>query len=135
VDGGGDVRVPERAGNALRVVDARGKVRTAAGTGEKGSSGDGGPAWEATFNGPKRLGVDRGGSVLIADTENHTVGRYLPEEGKVARVAGTGRKGKGGPGGDPLKAELSQPHGVYVDPSGVLYIADSGNDRVLKLER
>jgi hypothetical protein len=73
--------------------------------------------------------------VLIADTENHLVRRCLPEEGKAVRVAGTGRRGPAGPGGDPLKAELSRPHGVSVHPSGALHVADGGNDRVLKRER
>jgi glucose/arabinose dehydrogenase len=48
-------------------------------------------------------------------------------------VAGTGKKGMAGLGGSPLLAELSQPHGVYVDSDGVLYIADSGNNRVLRI--
>jgi hypothetical protein len=59
----------------------------------------------------------------------------LAKDGKIIRVAGTGKKGNAGVAGDPLRAELSQPHGVYVDRLGVLYIADSSNDRVLKIDR
>jgi DNA-binding beta-propeller fold protein YncE len=135
VDGKGNVYVLERSGNALRVVDSQGKVRTVAGTGEKGFSGDGGDARKATLNGPKHLCIDRDGSVLIADTENHVIRRYVPETGKIVRVAGTGKKGTAGLDGPPEKAELNQPHGVCVHPSGAIFITDSSNHRVLKIER
>jgi DNA-binding beta-propeller fold protein YncE len=134
-DAAGNVYVLERAGHALRVVSPDGKIRTVAGTGQKGASGDGGDARKATLNGPKHLCIDRDGSVLIADTENHVIRRYLPKDGTIVRVAGSGQKGTGGVGGPPLKVELSQPHGVWVHASGALYIADSSNHRVLKIER
>lgn len=133
-DDRGNVYILERSGNALRVVDAAGKIRTVAGTGQRGSSGDGGDARQATLNGPKHLCIDRDGNVIVADTENHVIRKYLPREGKIVRVAGTGKKGTAGLGGDPLQAELNQPHGVFVNAGGVLYIADSSNDRVLKIE-
>jgi DNA-binding beta-propeller fold protein YncE len=132
VDARGNVYILERGGHALRVVDPAGKIRTVVGTGKPGDGGDGGDARRATLNGPKHLCIDREGNVLIADTENHLIRKYLPAEGKLVRVAGTGKKGTAGLGGDPLGAELNQPHGVYVDPSGTLYIADSSNNRVLK---
>jgi DNA-binding beta-propeller fold protein YncE len=134
-DAKGNVYILERAGHALRVVDAAGKIRTVAGTGKLGATGDGGDARQATFNGPKHLCIDRDGSVLIADTENHLIRRFLPGNDKIVRVAGTGKKGGAGLGTAPDKAELSQPHGVYVHPSGDLYIADSSNNRVLRIER
>jgi len=134
-DADGNVYILERSGHALRVVARDGKVRTVAGTGEKGAGGDGGDARRATLNGPKHLCLDREGNVLIADTENHLIRMYLPRKGRIVRVAGTDRKGAGGVGGPPLEAELSQPHGVYVHPSGDIYIADSSNHRVLKITR
>jgi DNA-binding beta-propeller fold protein YncE len=71
VDGRGNVYILERSGHALRVVDRTGTIRTVAGNGAKGSSGDGGDARKATLNGPKHLCVDPQGNVVIADTENH----------------------------------------------------------------
>ena len=133
-DAKGNVYVLERSGHALRVVDAAGKIRTVVGTGKSGATGDGGDALKATLNGPKHLGIDRDGAVLIADTENHLIRKYLPAEGKIVRVAGTGKKGTGGVGGPPEKVELNQPHGVYIHPSGTLYITDSSNNRVLRIE-
>jgi hypothetical protein len=135
VDHRGNVYIVERNGNALRVVDPNGRIRTVAGTGQVGFGGDGGPALAATFNGPKHLTVDGNDDVLIADTENHAIRKYLPREGRIVRVAGTGAKGRGGVGGPPESVELDRPHGVYVDATGAIYIADAGNARVLKIER
>jgi len=129
----GNVYVLERSGHALRVVDRDGKVRTVAGTGAKGAGGDGGPSAGATLNGPKHLCVDAAGDVIVADTENHLIRKYLPGEGRIVRVAGTGRRGRSLGGGDPAGADLAQPHGVSIDADGTLVIADSGNDRILKV--
>ena len=134
-DGSGNVFVLERGGHALRVVDSQGKIRTVVGTGQAGMTGDGGDARLATLNGPKHLCFDRDGSVLIADTENHVIRRFVPTTGRIERVAGTGKKGAGGVGGPPELIELSQPHGVFVHASGDLYIADSFNHRILKIVR
>lgn len=132
-DSKGNVYVLERGGHALRVVSPDGKIRTVAGTGKAGGTGDGGDARQATLNGPKHLWVDRQDNVLIADAENNLVRKYLPGTGKIVRVAGTGKKGSEGIGGPPEKAEVSRPHGVYSDPAGVIWIVDSYNDRVLKI--
>jgi len=135
VDREGNVYVLERGGHALRVVRSDGSIKTVVGTGAQGNSGDGGPARDATLNGPKHLCVDRDGSVLIADTENHVIRRYTPRDGRIVRVAGCGRKGAGGVPGSALEAELNQPHGVTIGPGGLLYIVDSSNHRVLRLEK
>lgn len=132
-DRDGSFYILERNGNALRFVDAAGKIRTVVGTGKPGNTGDGGPALEATMKGPKHLCMDRNGTVLIADAENHVIRRYDPKSGKITRVAGTGKQGKAGVGGDPLSCELSRPHGVTIAPDGALIITDSYNDRVLRL--
>lgn len=134
-DGSGNVYILERSGNALRVADKEGRIRTVVNSsGRVGASGDGGAALAATMNGPKHLCVDRDGSVLIADAENHLIRRYVPTTGRIERVAGTGVAGSKGVGGDPLKCQLNRPHGVTVHPqSGELYITDSYNNRVLKI--
>jgi DNA-binding beta-propeller fold protein YncE len=136
VDPAGNLYICERGGHALRVVDKSGRIRTVAGNGEAGFSGDDGPARAATFRGPKHIAVDRDGSVLIVDTENHVVRRYSPADGRVTRVAGTGTAGNRGLGGPPTACELNRPHGVIVQPTtGALYIADSDNHRVLRITR
>jgi DNA-binding beta-propeller fold protein YncE len=133
VNAKGEIYILERTGNALRVVGRDGKIRTVAGTGAKGA--DGGNALEATLNGPKHLCFDLEGNVLIADSENHLIRKYLPASGKIVRVAGNGQKGTNGLNGPPEQAELNQPHGVTVHRDGTLFIADSSNGRVLKIAR
>ena len=132
-DGAGNVYVLERGGHALRVVDSAGKIRTLAGTGQAGPAEDDVPALKATLRGPKHLCLDREQNVLIADTDNHVIRKYLHKTGNLVRVAGTGKKGNSGVGGPPEKAEFNQPHGVCLDAAGTLFIVDSWNDRVLKV--
>jgi DNA-binding beta-propeller fold protein YncE len=133
-DDSGNLWILERGGHALRVVDATGAIRTVAGTGAKGMGT--GKALEAALNGPKHLCIDRDGSVLIADAENHRIVRYNPKDGTLSSVAGTGKSGTAGVGEDPLKAEFNQPHGVIVHPkTGEIYISDASNGRVLKIAR
>jgi DNA-binding beta-propeller fold protein YncE len=135
VDGKGNVYILERGGHALRVVDAQGKIRTVAGTGKSGNTGDGGPAIEATLSGPKHLCIDHDGSVIIADTANHVIRRYRPSDGIIVRLAGTGKKGMSGSGGAPLEVSFNEPHGVTVHPDGTLYIVDSLNNRVFRWQK
>lgn len=131
----GNVYILERNGNALRVVDKSGRIRTVVNaSGKKGGDGDGGAALDATMNGPKHLCIDRDDSVLIADAESHLIRRYVPATGKIERIAGTGVKGSAGVGGDPRQCQLARPHGVTVHPqTGEIFITDSYNNRVLKI--
>lgn len=121
LDPWGNLYICERSGHALRVVDQTGRIRTVAGTGEKGDSGDGGPAREARLDGPKHLFAEASGDVLITDTENHKVRRYSPADGTIRLVAGTG---------------LNRPHGAQVHPrTGEVYVSDSANNRVVRIGR
>ena len=134
-DSKGNLYILERSGHALRVVDRKGKIRTVAGTGKAGNSGDGGDAREATLNSPKHLCIDKDDNVIIADTGNHVIRKYTPADGKIVRIAGTGKKGDSGTGGDPLSVSFNEPHGVCVQRDGTLYIVDSMNNRVFRWEK
>lgn len=132
----GNVYILDRSANQMLVVSPDGKIRTVAGSGEKGAANIGGNAMHAQMNGPKHLAVDRDDSVLIADTENHRILRYNPADESLRLVAGTGKKGRTIVAGAPKQTELAQPHGVIVHrATGDIYIADSGNNRVLKIVR
>lgn len=126
------VYIIEREGNCVRKVDERGIITTIAGTGKKGYSGDGGPAIEATFNGPKGAACDKTGNLFIVDTENHAIRRIDAKTGVISTVAG-GRRGSGGDGGPATEAGLDRPHGVAVGPDGALYIGDTLNHRIRRV--
>jgi hypothetical protein len=130
VDGAGNTYICEREGNCVRKVDAAGVISTVAGTGDKGNAD--GPADKAKFNGPKAVRCDAAGDVYVVDTENQSVRKLDVKAGRVSTVAG-GRRGPGGDGGDALEAGLGRPHGCAVDDKGVLYIADSENQRVRRV--
>ncbi|MDW7995106.1 MAG: hypothetical protein RMI91_10670 [Gemmatales bacterium] len=134
MDKEGRLWILERAGHALRVVFPDGTIRTVAGNGQRGNAL--GAARQAVFNGPKHLCLDRDGTVLIADTENHRIVRFDPKTETITLVAGTGKAGATGLGGDPTRAQLNRPHGVTVHPeTGEIYIADSSNHRIVKIVR
>jgi hypothetical protein len=103
-----------------------------AGNGKVGTSGDGGAAKAATLNYPEQAYVEPNGNVLIAD--RCTVRRYIAKEGRVVRVAGTDSQGNAGLNGLPEWAQLRKPVGITVGPSGAIYIADTDNDRILKID-
>ena len=130
VDEAGRIYICERAGHALRVVEPDGRIRTVAGTGQPGFGGDGGPALQAAVNGPKHISIDADGSVLVTDTENHVIRRYVPSRGTMERVAGTGEQGASGLGGPPTLLQLNRPHGAFRH-RGALYISDSDNHRIV----
>jgi sugar lactone lactonase YvrE len=128
----GNIWILERGGNALRMIDATGRLYTVAGTGEAGPPSDG-RALECTFNGPKYLFCEDSGDVLIADSGNHCIRRYSAAKRTMTTIAGSGKKGKGRAGGTPTATALDEPHGVAVGPDGTIFVADSMNRRILKL--
>ena len=129
MDRAGNTYIAEREGNGIRKVNANGVMSTVAGTGEFGYSGDGGPALAATWGGPKAIRCDHDGNLLVVDTENHAIRRIDAATGIVTTIAG-GRLGGDGDGGPAGEAAMDRPHGLEVDASGNIYIADSNNHRV-----
>ncbi|HEY1795586.1 MAG TPA: hypothetical protein VGG57_05650 [Stellaceae bacterium] len=130
----GTVYILERQGSSLRAVDGRGVISTIAGTTARGYSGDGGPALAAVFDAPKEMAIDRDGSLLIVDTENHAIRRIDHQTGIVTNLAGS-RQGPGGDGGPAELAGLDRPHGAVVGPDGAIYIGDTNNHRIRKVAR
>jgi hypothetical protein len=127
----GDLYICLRNDHKVRQVDMRtGIIQTVAGTGERGYTGDQGPALQASFNGPKEIAVDRNANIVLVDTENHCIRRIEAASGLVTTVAGTGQPGGDGDGGPATAATLKRPHGACVDEVGNIYIGDSENHRV-----
>jgi sugar lactone lactonase YvrE len=118
------VYIVERNGNALRAVDKSGRIRTVIGAGQN----------TPPLNGPKHLAIDREDNVILVDTENHLIRRYNPRDNTLTTIAGTGSKGDGVEPADPLKTGLSRPHGAALAPNGDLYISDSDNHRIIRIQ-
>lgn len=134
LDAKGNLYLVLREGNAVYRIDPKAKrIFHVAGTGEKGHTGDGGPAKLAKLNGPKGISYAPDGSLYIADTESHTIRRIDQKSGAITTVLGTGERGDG-PDGDPLHCKLSRPHGIYVDRKGIVYVGDSESHRVRVLK-
>ncbi len=108
-------------------------ISTIAGNGTAGYSGDGGPAASAELNSPSGVAVDFSGNIYIADYKNNRI-RRVDASGVISTVAGKGTAGYSGDGGPASSAELSTPSGVAVDTSGNIYIADSSNNCVRKVD-
>lgn len=129
MDTKGNTYICEREGNGIRKVDTTGRMSTFAGTGERGYSGDQGPALLATWSAPKAIRCDRHDNLIVVDTENHAIRRIDTATGVVTTIAG-GQRGAHGDNGPASEAGLDRPHGCAIDTRGNILIADSNNHRI-----
>lgn len=132
VDADGNLYIADTENHRVRRVDVTGTIRTIAGTGVAGFSGDGGVATEAQLNEPKDVTVDAAGNVYIADTDNHRI-RGVDPGGQIETFAGTGTQGSAGLGGVATAADLNRPAALLLDGSGNLVIADTDNHRIVEV--
>jgi sugar lactone lactonase YvrE len=110
-------------GHTVRKVDRHGIITTVAGTGERGFSGDGGPATKAQLDVPFAVAADREGNLYITDENNYRI-RKVDKDGIITTFAGTGEGGYSGDGGPATSAKLRDPGGIAFDAPGNLYVAD-----------
>ena len=122
------------SGNLVRKLDTNGIISTVAGsfTYQPVPGGDGGPATSARID-PSDVAVDATGNLYIADYDGHRI-RKVDLAGLITTVAGNGSAGFGGDGGPATAAQSHRPAGVAVDTRGNLYIADSNNYRIRKVD-
>ena len=132
-DGHSNLFLALREGNAVYRIDLKTTtIHHIGGTGKKGYSGDGGPAKTARLSGPKGIAIATNGDIYLADTESHTIRVIRSATGIIETVVGNGTNGDG-PNGDPANCKLNRPHGVFVDLAGNVYIGDSNNHQVRRL--
>ena len=132
VDAAGNIYVSDRENCKVRKVEAAsGTVKAFAGDGYFWSDGDGGIATGASIY-PGAILFDATGNLLIVDSYSETV-RSVNPGGVIRTVVGSGRYGFRGDGGDALAARLAIPAGIAVDRAGALYITDSENARIRKV--
>jgi sugar lactone lactonase YvrE len=129
----GAVYIADTDNNRIRRVDPDGTITTVAGTGDERFTSDEVPARQSALALPQGVAVDTDGALYIADTNNHRI-RKIDREGIITTVAGDGSDGFDGDGGPATEASLSGPQSVAVAPEGTLYIADSGNDRIRRVD-
>jgi len=135
VDAHGHVYIADTMNHRIRKVDAdSGIISTIAGTGQKRWSGDGEAAVSAALNEPTALALDQKGRLYIADQSNHRVRRLDLDTGIITTIAGTGEAGYSGDGMPGHEASLSGPSGLAVGVDGTLYIADTFNGRIRKVD-
>jgi hypothetical protein len=109
-------------------------IYTVAGNGFWGVSGNGGPAAAATLNDPTNTATDAAGNLYIADSGNQMVRRVDAKTGTITRFAGTGTAGYKGDGGAATSAQLNYPYALAFDSAGNLYISDSNNYAVRRVD-
>ncbi len=129
----GNIWFCEYTGQRVRKVTADGKIHTVAGNGQKGHTGDGGPALQATFNLPHEIRFDKQGDLYIVDMANHAVRKVDMKSGVITTFAGTGKPGYSGDGGPAKDATFKSPHSIQFDPAGDLFICDIGNHVIRKV--
>ncbi|MGA2561275.1 MAG: Ig-like domain repeat protein [Terracidiphilus sp.] len=142
-DGAGNLFIADSAHNRIRKVTApvppatMGTISTIAGTGDGAYQGDGVPALSTPLNTPSGLAIDGAGNLYIADTLNNRIRKVDAVTSIITTVAGSGAPGSAtqvGDGGSAIQANLNQPQGVTVDANGNLYIADTANQRIRRVD-
>jgi uncharacterized protein (TIGR03437 family) len=128
VDSVGNLYIADHSNNRIRAVSPNGIITTVAGIGYCSSAGDNGPARNAGVCGPRAVAVDAQGRVLVADTSNNRIRRFIPG-GLITTIAGNPSTLTGADS-QAVNASLSSPGGVAVDSQGIIYISDSGNNSV-----
>lgn len=118
----------------LRVDLESGTLKTVAGSGVKGYSGDGGKATEANLNEPYEVRFDKDGNMFFVEMINNIIRRVDAKTGIIQTIAGTGEKGYSGDGGPAIKAQFNRPHSIALDHQGGLYVADIGNHRIRRVD-
>jgi uncharacterized protein (TIGR03437 family) len=127
------IYIADTANHRVRKIQLGGNIFTYAGNGNASYFGDGGRATAAGVNQPEGMALDAAGNLYIADVMDNAVRKVTPG-GIITTVAGTGQTGFGGDGGPAVRAVLNGPRAVALDASGNLYIADSGNHRVRRVD-
>jgi uncharacterized protein (TIGR03437 family) len=132
LDAAGNIYIADQGNNRVRAVDPDGTISTLAGSAAY-SIGDGGPATAAQLDAPTSVAVDAAGNVYLSDSGHNRVRRV--SNGTITTVAGTGDCCYGGDGGPAGSAQLNAPGGLLADPTGRVYVADSGNNAVRLIQQ
>jgi DNA-binding beta-propeller fold protein YncE len=135
LDGRGGLLIADVADNRIRRVELEtGTIDTIAGTGRREFSGDGGIAIGASIDGARAVDVDKDGSIYICEREGNRI-RKIDASGIIHTVAGTGKAGYSGDGGQALQAAFNGPKWVHVGPDNAIYVVDTENHCVRRIDQ
>lgn len=127
--------VADTRNHRIRQIDvASGVITTVAGDGREGFSGDGALATVASLDSPEGIAVDASGNLYIADTHNQRIRRVAADTKLIATIAGIGSPDRSSDGRSAAAAQLGLPRGLSVDKDGNIYVAETGNHRVLRVD-
>lgn len=134
LDSSGSLYIADQFNNRIRKVSG-GNISTVAGSGSNGYAGDGKAATSASLSHPQGVAIDSSGNLIIADTNNYTVRKVAG--GNISTIAGVQAQGisYNGDNGPATSAFLSLPVGLAYDSAGNLYIADSTNNVIRKIDK
>jgi uncharacterized protein (TIGR03437 family) len=130
-DPAGNIYIADTGNHRVRRMGPDGVIRTIAGSGVQGYSGDGGPAVSAQLNSPTGVSFHPSGVLLIADSGNSRI-RMITSDGTIGTLIGNGNSSYYGDGIGSLQASINHPQSVAVSPSGEVYIADTQNNAIRK---
>jgi sugar lactone lactonase YvrE len=135
VDSSNNLYFADTGNHRIRRIDATtDTITTIAGTGTQGFSGDNGPAINANIDSPTGLAVDSASNLYLADTHNHRIRRIDAKTSTITTIAGTGIPGFSGDNAAATSATLALPHGLTIDSTGNLYLADTANHRIRRID-
>ena len=134
VDRSGNLFIADTKNHRVLRMDSTGTFTVIAGTGTPALNRDGSPANDEGLNNPKGLAIDETGNLFIADSGNHRIRKVDIKSHVISTVAGTGKPGFSGDGGLAIHAELNQPRSIALDKTGNLFIADTENDRIRRVD-
>ena len=131
----GDLFICDISNHVIRRADAKtGFITTFAGTGKPGPTPDGSRITGTPLNGPRSLDFDAAGNLWLATREGNQVFRFDLAKGVIQHVAGNGKKGFTGNGGPAKVATLAGPKGIAVGPNGDVFLADTENHAIRKID-
>jgi sugar lactone lactonase YvrE len=133
LDAAGNLYIADTGNHRIRKLTTT-VITTIAGTGAQGFSGDNGPATSAAIDSPTGLAVDIAGNLYLADTHNHLIRKITASTGRITTIAGNGLLGFSGDAAVATAASLALPHGLSLDVTGNIYLADTENHRIRRID-